>query len=734
MFRNCRSTTPVQKIDLVDVLHKIRGGYWQDEYFAYRSGKLEKEKLPCFSPSACFSGGRKRENLVSHSGVINIDIDAQHNEQHDLPALRAVIYADKYIYAGHLSVSGRGLSLYIKINSEKHHETFLSIEKYFAEEYRIVIDPSCKDVSRLRFVSYDDDLYLNDRASKYTKAEKKEAADFQRRKVACCDADVEHVLQQIERDRRDLTENYAAWVKIGFALHGEFGPNGEEFFHRISQFHPKYNRQDCSRKYRQCSGGGVGIASFFWAAKEAGYEIVAPRSREVLKAARYAKKSAAAGIESAESARDGAVRQAVEMHGETLENATKLVSAVFDGASEAEKESADEVYEFIKKDIERKKLRRNLIDDCIEYEGEKLTDRIVNRFMVELRSKYGASKVKRDVVMELVDTSAKDYNPIIEFFEKNRHKNPKGCIDSVIDAISGKVDSLSETQAREFRRYFVRKWLIGMVSGWHGTYSLLTLVLVGDQGTGKSKWFRGLFPEDLRRYYAEAKMDGDKDHLTLMATKALILDDEFGGKSRHEANLFKEISSKQEITIRKPYARMAETHQRIAALAGTTNDENIKGDLTGNRRILAVHVSGIDWEQYYAVDKGDLLIELYKEWKTIGEGWMMTTEDIAMLNNATDRYREVCPEEELLEKYFDAPDKTVQGAFMSATEILNELSGKLSGSSIKLSLKKLGQVLKKSGYTFKGVKLSGTTRYLYNIQRKVAVSESSNVSSEPLPF
>ncbi len=738
LFKNCRSTMPVEELDLIDVLQRIKGGFWQDEYFDYRANRLPKESLPCFSPSACFSGGRKRDNIVSLSGFLNVDIDAAHNGQHDLPSMRDVLYADKYVYAGHLSVSGHGLSLYIRVNPEKHQETFLSLEKYFAEEYRIVIDPSCKDIGRLRFVTYDEELFLDERASKYSRAEKKAASDFQRRKIACCDADVEHVLQQIERDGRDLTGSYASWVKLAFALQGEFGQAGEEFFHRISRFHPDYDPKECSRKYRQCAGGGVGIASFFWIAKQAGYEIVAPKSREVLKTARYARKSAAAGVESVETAKAGAIQQAVEVYGETPDNAKKLVGAVFDGASEAEKEGADEVYEFITKDINRKRLRRNVIDDCIEHDGEKLTDRMVNRFMVELRSKYGPGKVKRDIVLELIDTGAKDYNPLLEFFEKNRSRNPKGCIDQVIDAISGNVDRLDDREAREFRRYFIGKWLIGMVSGWHGTYSLLTLVLVGEQGTGKSKWFRGLFPEELRRYYAEAKMDGDKDHLILMATKALILDDEFSGKSRKEAALFKELSSKQEITIRKPYGRMSETHQRIAALAGTTNDENVKGDLTGNRRIMAIHVSNIDWDLYYSVDKTDLMIEIYKEWKSVGDGWMLTPEDIGMLNQATDRYREVCPEEELLDKYFDPPDLAGPGAFMSATEITNELQGKLQGASIRLSLKKMGQVLKKRGYTFKNVKVNGSPRYLYNIQRKIVVTSAaedrSSLSGDPLPF
>ena len=742
VFKNCYSTASVEDIEFLDVLHRIKGGYWQDEYFTYRSTlknngpdapgtKKAKEQLACFAPSGQFSGGRRRANLIGHSGILNIDIDAKHNLGIDLPEFKDTLFGDKHIYAGHLSVSGQGISLYVKINPEKHIESFLAMERYFAEEFKIIIDPACKDVTRLRFVGYDTDLYINERAVRWGKYEKKEAVDFQRKKVACCNSDTEYVLQQIERDRRDITTNYADGVKIAFAFNTEFGEAGVDFFQRVCQFRKGYDPAKTALKYKQCTGSrDVSISSFFWIAKQAGYEITAPKTKEIIKAAKHARKAVTAGVEPEASAKEGAVRYAVEMQGESPENAKKLVDAVFGGAAAGEKECADEIYEFIKRDIEGKRLRRNLINDCIEYESEKIVDKTLCKFMVELRSKYGSSKVKRDVLLELIETSAKDYNPILEFFEKNRHKSPNGCIDAVIDAISGRVDALAEGEAKEFRRYFIRKWLLGMVSGWHGTYSLLTLVLVGDQGTGKSKWFRGLFPEELQPYYAEAKMDGDKDHLTLMTTKALILDDEFSGKSRREEALFKEISSKQEITIRKPYARMAETHRRIAALAGTTNDENIKGDLTGNRRILAVHVSSIDWELYNSVDKVDLMVELYKEWKQVGDGWMLTGKDIAMLNGATDRYREICPEEELLVKYFDPPEKALPGAFMSNTEIFNELSGKLNGSSIRLSQRKLGQVLKKHGYTFKQIRASYARSWSYNIQRRIAPEDIKPITAQ----
>jgi predicted P-loop ATPase len=726
LFKNCKATIPSQDVEFLDVLEKIKSGYWEDEFLAYKRGKIKKEDLPCFTASAAFSGGRKKGNVVSQSGVINIDIDAKHNPEINLVEFRDTLYGDKYVYAGHLSAGGAGLSLYININPDKHFETFLSLEKYFANNYKIVIDPATKDITRLRFVVYDPELVINHRAAKYLKYEKKANAEYQKKDIVCVDDDIEFVVAQIERDRYDLTAIYADWIKIAFALNNEFGEKGEDFFHRLSQHNPGYNPTVCSRKYKQCRGGGVKIASFFFLAKEAGYEIVSPKTKSIIKTARYAKKALDAGIQTADSAKSGAIEQAIEMQGADKAKAEKIIEQVFNGASD-EKDSADDIYDFITKDIEAKKLRRNLVDDIIEFEGKMLTELGVNLMMVEMRTKYGSNKIKKDHILELIDAKAKDYHPIFEFIERNRHRKPKGCIDAVIDSINGDIEHKEVKEARAFRRYYIRKWLIGMMSCWHGTYSLLTLCLVGGQGTGKSKWIRGLLPEDLQPYYAEAKMDGDKDHLTLMTTKALIMDDEFSGKSRREEALFKELSSKQEITIRKPYARKAETHTRIAALAGTTNDENIKNDQTGNRRIIPIHVSSIDWDAFYAVDKVDLIIEIYHEWKKIGDGWMMTSDDILKLNFSTDRYKDICPEEELLIKYFDQPKKTTTDQYMTNTEILNELSGKLTGSSIRLSGRKLGQVLKAHGYSFKQVKIKGTPTWVYEIQRTIAQDDQIQV-------
>ena len=77
------------------------------------------------------------------------------------------------------SASGLGIAVLIKINPKKHLESFLSLERYYLEKFQIILDKSCKDVTRPRFVSYDPNAYINHKAATYSNFLKKnDCRDF----------------------------------------------------------------------------------------------------------------------------------------------------------------------------------------------------------------------------------------------------------------------------------------------------------------------------------------------------------------------------------------------------------------------------------------------------------------------------------------------------------------------------------------------------------------------------
>jgi hypothetical protein len=153
------SSYPSENIPFDEYLEKIRDGFFQDEVLNYRAKRIEKLSLRGVTASGVFSY-RSAKNLTEHSGFICLDIDKKDQpESYDYKKAKAEIKQDNYCYALHESVSGNGgLCVYVKIDPTRHLDAFLALEQYFANNYEIIIDQSCKDVSRFRFVSYDPDL------------------------------------------------------------------------------------------------------------------------------------------------------------------------------------------------------------------------------------------------------------------------------------------------------------------------------------------------------------------------------------------------------------------------------------------------------------------------------------------------------------------------------------------------------------------------------------------------
>lgn len=78
----------------------------------------------------------------------------------------------------------------------------------------------------------------------------------------------------------------------------------------------------------------------------------------------------------------------------------------------------------------------------------------------------------------------------------------------------------------------------------------------------------------------------------------------------------------------------SEDLRRLAVLCGTSNDEEIINDPTGNRRIIPINILDIDHEKFEEINKTDLFIELYHEWVKDKDKFIFT-KDIEILNNCT---------------------------------------------------------------------------------------------------
>ena len=282
-FKNIKSTQP----STVTILSWLKDDSLSDVVFKIRQieDKSERSKLKAILPAVTLSGlfsKRKIENLITHSGYLCIDIDADDNPTiTDFGELRNQLSNIVNISYVGLSVSGRGVFGLIPIRfPEKHKEHFEALKVAFSK-LGIVLDKACGDVTRLRIYSYDKDAYFNENAVMFNEIfeykfdtsylPKNEIIENSSQNNEDTFKKVQRILNEIENTGIDITKNYNQWFNIGCALANEFGEEGREFFHVASRNHNKYNPESCDNLYSTClerKYSEIGIGTFFHWARE----------------------------------------------------------------------------------------------------------------------------------------------------------------------------------------------------------------------------------------------------------------------------------------------------------------------------------------------------------------------------------------------------------------------------------------------------------------------------------
>lgn len=709
------SSIPFTSISFEDYLQKIKDGEFQDEVLAYRTGKIEKLELRGVTPSGVFSY-RSAKNLEQHSGFIGIDIDNKDQVRKDFDQLRVEIQNDPYTFSLHDSVSGNGgIVVYIKIVPDRHLDAFLSIEKYYLDKYKLIIDSSCKDVSRFRFVSYDPDLYIN-KKSKTWKTYLKKTQIEPKNNYIFSGNDLDHIFQQIADKGYDLTNDYHDWYRIGGSLENHYGgQKGRDLFHLVSQNSPKYEAKAVDDLYsileKRSSDKIATIGTFLWMCKNAGIEIKTPRTEHIERISKIRRK----GVGTSGGAKDLAeakkdVIKTLELENITGEDVNEVVNKVFSLPDSELNVKSDDVLSDIKAFLQTYDLKFNEITRNYELNGEPMTDRDYNSLYIKAKEQVDI-KITKDLLFSIIDSdNTPSYNPFSDFINKYKHLKPSGNFEKLCRCIKYKQLVYNDGKGYQMTDYlelFLKKWLLGLISSIHGTYSISILVFTGGQRAGKTKFFRSILPDELMSFYAESKLDDGKDSEILMTQKLIILDDEFGGKSKQDAKKLKELSSKQWFNVRRPFGRTSEDLRRLSVLCGTSNDEEIINDPTGNRRIIPVNIIDIDHELMDEINKVDLFIELYHEWVDDKESFILTREDIEILNDCSQMNKQPSIEEEMILKYFK-PTNTEGGnyGYFTNTEIKSFIEEK--HSTIRINPYKLGVVLKELGFMKTNKRLGGS--------------------------
>ena len=158
----------MEKKSLLLIGNDIASGKYKAEVEEIRTlleqGKTEeaankKKQLLAFTPSAVFTEKRQMPFLEMYSGFVHLDFDKLTPEQ--LSTAFKVISEIPYTFLCFISPSGNGLKVFIEVNTcLEHHDTaYLQVQKHYEDATELKADPSCKDVTRLCFMSYHPEAY-----------------------------------------------------------------------------------------------------------------------------------------------------------------------------------------------------------------------------------------------------------------------------------------------------------------------------------------------------------------------------------------------------------------------------------------------------------------------------------------------------------------------------------------------------------------------------------------------
>lgn len=168
-FKSLRNTKPEQVVSLTDVLTEIASEKYKKQIDEIRSQENPsksplKDKLPVFTPTGIFNH-RSLAGLEDYNGLMCLDID--HVEDPEL--LKKKCKSLNYVYAAFVTPSGKGLKVIIKTNAtkENYREFEQKIADAFYTDSGAIRDKHCKDISRIQFVSYDPELYLNENSTTF---------------------------------------------------------------------------------------------------------------------------------------------------------------------------------------------------------------------------------------------------------------------------------------------------------------------------------------------------------------------------------------------------------------------------------------------------------------------------------------------------------------------------------------------------------------------------------------
>ena len=277
-------------------------------------------------------------------------------------------------------------------------------------------------------------------------------------------------------------------------------------------------------------------------------------------------------------------------------------------------------------------------------------------------------------------------------------------------------------------RICFKKWFVAMVASWmqDEVVNHQVLVLIGRQGIYKTTWLEHLLPPHLRAYACKLANSSDlnKDERLRIAEFGLISLDEIDSMNNRELNQLKSVITASDVNERAAYAYTKERRVRLASFCASGNRRDFLTDITGNRRWLPFEVESIQ-NPFYTTLPYELMYA--QAWALAQDplfGYWFDLNEIEVLEQHNQHFRDESNEEQLLDVYFAVPSTEASNAkFLTTAEISERL---IYYGNIKkpMTLSRLGVLLSQKG--FLSVRRGNPSRRGWIIYER----ESQEVNSE----
>jgi hypothetical protein len=176
IFKSVIHLNPYSTITIRDFHWEIKSGHYESQIRELRNLSSQEQSfyktknLPAATISGTFKT-RRDDALINHSGLICVDIDKLEFNDVNHYKDQLVSQLQHQIVMCFISPSGRGIKVIFKVNpfennQQANYEAACLLIQSKIPELKSYIDNSCKNVSRLCFVSHDPKAFLNKNAIK----------------------------------------------------------------------------------------------------------------------------------------------------------------------------------------------------------------------------------------------------------------------------------------------------------------------------------------------------------------------------------------------------------------------------------------------------------------------------------------------------------------------------------------------------------------------------------------